>query len=96
MSKGFKRQIVTKEALADITSQQLATVQAIPTEAPPPRAEPAGEEHPRGRPRKTVKMMTFNCRLPADVVAAIDADCKDLISRNAWIALAVGAKLKGS
>ncbi len=91
MSKGFKRQIVTKEALADITSQQLATTPVTP---PAPKAEPLEGEHPRGRPRKTIKMVTFNCRLPVDVVAEIDADCKGLISRNAWIALAVRDKLK--
>jgi len=39
-------------------------------------------------------MVTFNLRLPAEVVAAIDQDRGHLFSRNAWIAEAVGAKLK--
>lgn len=91
--KTFKRTIVTKDQLADITSQQIQT-------APPAAAEPAITETApvdagkRGRPRRDVPIVTFNMRLPADVVDAIDAARGGLVSRNGWVAMAIGEKLK--
>lgn len=60
----------------------------------PPRIAPGETAPSTGRPRSAVQMVTFNLRLPAEVVAAIDQDRGHLFSRNAWIAEAVGAKLK--
>lgn len=99
MAKTFKRPVVTREALDHITSQQLQTVPPAapaPSGGPSPRpAEtPPETERPRGRPRRTVDMVTFNLRLPADVVAQIDRVRGGLVSRNGWIGLAIGEKLK--
>jgi hypothetical protein len=72
------------------------TESLMPVEAQaaiPPRIAKS-DSGDRGRPRSTVKMTTFNLRLPADVVASIDTDRGHLYSRNAWIAMAIGEKLK--
>lgn len=89
MSKGFTRQIISQADLAPIASTQIQTAPAASVE-PVPAPEPGK----RGRPHREVKALTFNLRLPADIVEEIDRRRGDLISRNAWISLAVADKLK--
>jgi hypothetical protein len=68
--------------------EQAAIPARIETPAPPAAAQ-------RGRPpRREEPPVTMNLRLPADLVAAIDTLRGGLVSRNAWIAMAVAEKLK--